>query len=62
LGYLKRGNACALNIPMHEQYPFGSLDQNNLAHVGKTMHYPFNSLELWCLIIEYPNDGIGFFV
>jgi hypothetical protein len=35
LGYLERGNAHALNIPMHEQYPFDSLDQNNLAHVGK---------------------------
>jgi hypothetical protein len=40
LGYLERGNACALNIPMHEQYPFGSLDQNNLAHVGRVMHHP----------------------
>ncbi len=25
---------------MHEQYPFGSLDQNNLAHVGRAMDYP----------------------
>jgi hypothetical protein len=33
LGFPKSGNACALNIPMHEQYPFGSLNQNNLAHV-----------------------------
>jgi hypothetical protein len=31
MGYPKRGNACALNIPMHEQYHFGSLDQNDLA-------------------------------
>jgi hypothetical protein len=38
MGYLKRGNAC--NIPMYEQYPFDSLDQNNLAHVGRDMHYP----------------------
>jgi len=37
MGYLERGNAYALNIPMHEQYPFGSLDQNNLAHVGRAM-------------------------
>jgi hypothetical protein len=41
MGYSKRSNACALNIPMHEQYPSNSLDQNNLAHVGKVMHYPF---------------------
>ncbi len=40
LGYPKRGNACALNIPMHEQYPFGSLNQNDSAHVGRAMHYP----------------------
>ncbi len=40
MGYLERGNPCALNIPMHEQYPFGSLDQNKLGHVGKAMHYP----------------------
>jgi hypothetical protein len=40
MGYLEGSNACALNIPMHEQHPFGSLDQNNLAHVGKAMHYP----------------------
>jgi len=41
LGYLGRGNACALNIFMHKQYPFNNLDENNLAHVGKAMHYPF---------------------
>jgi hypothetical protein len=40
LGYLQKGNACALNILMHEQYPFGNLDQNNLTHVGMAMHYP----------------------
>jgi hypothetical protein len=34
------GNACALNILMHEQYLFDSLNQNNLAHVGRDMHYP----------------------
>ncbi len=22
--------------------------------------YPSNSVNPWCLIIEYPNDGIGF--
>ncbi len=42
MGYFKRGNACALNIPMHEQYPFGSLDQKNLTHVGKAMQNPSN--------------------
>jgi hypothetical protein len=36
--YFERGNACALNIFMHEQYPFDSLNQNNLAHVGKAMY------------------------
>jgi hypothetical protein len=41
MGYPKRGNACALNIPMHEQYPFDIPDQNNLTHVGKVMHYPY---------------------
>ncbi len=25
-------------------------------------HYPSNSVDLWCLIIEYPNDNIGFLV
>jgi hypothetical protein len=29
--YPTRGIACALNIPKHEQCPFDSLDQNNLA-------------------------------
>jgi hypothetical protein len=29
---LQRGNACALNIPCHKQYPFDSLDKNNLTH------------------------------
>ncbi len=38
MGYPDRGNAC--NIPMHEQYPSNNLDQNNLTHVGKDMHYP----------------------
>jgi hypothetical protein len=37
-GYPERGNACT--IPMHEQYPFDSLDQNNLADVDRDMHYP----------------------
>jgi hypothetical protein len=40
MGYTKRGNACPLNILMHEQYPSNSLDQNNLAHVSRDMHYP----------------------
>jgi len=40
MGYPERDNACALNILMHEQYPFDSLNQNNLAHVGRAMHYP----------------------
>jgi hypothetical protein len=53
--YLKRGNACALNIPMHEQYPFFSLDQNNLAHVGRVMHYP-SKFEKICY---EPNVFIG---
>ncbi len=22
--------------------------------------YPFNNVDPWCLIIEYPNDSIGF--
>jgi hypothetical protein len=25
---------------MHEQYPFGSLDQNNLTNVGRAMQNP----------------------
>jgi hypothetical protein len=40
IGYLERGNAYALNIPMHDQYPSDSLNRNNLAHVGRAMHYP----------------------
>ncbi len=32
MGYATRGNACALSIPKHEQYPFDNLNQNNLAH------------------------------
>jgi hypothetical protein len=35
-----KGNAYALNISIHEQYPYDSLDQNNLAQVGKALHYP----------------------
>ncbi len=26
MGYLKGGNACALNIPCHKEYPFDNLD------------------------------------
>jgi hypothetical protein len=40
MGYLARGNACALDIPMHDQYPFNNQDQNNLTHVGRVMYYP----------------------
>jgi hypothetical protein len=25
-------------------------------------HYPSNSIDPWCLIIEYPNEGICFLV
>jgi len=32
MGYLERGNACSLSCFGHEQYPFNSLNQNNLAH------------------------------
>jgi hypothetical protein len=32
MGYPTWGNACALRIFKHEQYPFDSLDQNNSAH------------------------------
>jgi hypothetical protein len=32
LGYSTKGIAFALNIHKHEQYPFDSLDQNNLGH------------------------------
>jgi len=31
-GYLKRGNACSLNLFGHEHHPSNNLDQNNLAH------------------------------
>jgi hypothetical protein len=41
LEYHERGNAYALNIPMHERYYFGSPDQNNLTHVGRAMQNPF---------------------
>jgi hypothetical protein len=36
LGYFKRGIACLMNPSRDEQYPYNSLDQNNLAH-GVTM-------------------------
>jgi len=32
LGYLGKGIACSLSLFGHEQYPFNSLYQNNLAH------------------------------
>ncbi len=32
LGYFERGIACVLSNFEHEQYPFDTLDQNNLAH------------------------------
>jgi hypothetical protein len=25
-------------------------------------HYPSNSVSQWCLIIEYPNEGIGLLI
>ncbi len=25
-------------------------------------YYPFNSIDPWCLIIKYPNEGIRFLV
>jgi hypothetical protein len=56
MGYPERDNACALNIPMHEQYPFGSLDQNNLAHVGKAKTFP--SLEKYVMDPMYFWDNI----
>jgi hypothetical protein len=31
---------------------------NNFGHE----QYPSNSVDQWCVIIEYPNEGIGFFV
>jgi hypothetical protein len=41
--YPTRGIACALSIPKHEQCPFDSLDQNNLARglycIPKTTWY-----------------------
>ncbi len=40
MGYLERDNACAWDIPMHDQYPFNNQDQNNLTHVGRVMYYP----------------------
>jgi hypothetical protein len=24
--------------------------------------YPFNNVNPWCLLIEYPNEDIGFFI
>jgi len=114
LGYLKRGNACSLNIFGHEQYPYNSVDQNNsphgvysVTHEGKYyIPYRFlvwlcntppsfkkyvmepnvflkylvrgiacvlnsfrheqylykSDIYLWCLSIEYLNEGIGFLV
>jgi hypothetical protein len=32
MGCPTMGNACALNILKHEQYPSDSLNQNSLAH------------------------------
>ncbi len=32
LRYFERGIACVLSSFEHEQYPFDTLDQNNLAH------------------------------
>jgi len=55
LGYPKRDNACALNIPMHEQYSFGSFDQNNLAHVGRAMQ----NLSKFEKICYRPNVFLG---
>jgi hypothetical protein len=51
------GIKCALNIPMHEQYLFGSLDQNNLAHVGKAMQ-TFPSLKKYVMDPMYLWDNI----
>jgi hypothetical protein len=36
LGYPKRGITCLMNPYRQKQYPYNSLDQNNLAH-GVTM-------------------------
>jgi len=46
LGYPKKGITCLVNCYGHEQYPYSSLDQNNLTH-GVTMQ---------------PNEGIAFFI
>jgi len=32
MGYPKRGIACSLSPPGHEQYPFDSMYQNNSTH------------------------------
>jgi hypothetical protein len=32
LGYLEKGNATSFNPSGHEQYPFDSIGQNQLAH------------------------------
>jgi hypothetical protein len=40
---------------MHEQYPFDSLNQNNLTHVGKDMYY---SSKLKIYVME-PNVFMG---
>jgi hypothetical protein len=52
LGYFERGNACALNILMHEQYLFDSLNQNNLAHVGKARYAL--PLQVWKYMLWSP--------
>ncbi len=52
MGYPKRDIACALNIPMHEQYHFDNLNQNNLTHVGRDMHYP-SKFEKICYGAQY---------
>jgi hypothetical protein len=44
LGYPKRGIAHSLNPSRHDQYPFDSLNQNNLAMV----------------FTKYPNEDIVF--
>ncbi len=41
-----RGIAHAQNYIIHLQYPFGSLDQNNLAHVGKAVCYILVTYEI----------------
>jgi hypothetical protein len=57
MGYLERGNAHALTIFMHDQYPFDSLDQNNLAHVGRAMHYP-SKFQNICYGAQYLWDNL----